>query len=186
MQKIIYTILGLALFGGLIFGGLYINGNYNDKSQVSESFNNVEEKMLPKEGGVVEKKMSTETVAKKEVVLENKILKTGSFTKIDPAHYASGDVKISSDENYYYINMQDNFSSANGPDLFVYLSSKQEYKNIAVGGVDTSKTLNVGKLKSVSGAQSYRVSKAEFEKYNDSVIIWCKDFGVQFSRAELK
>lgn len=171
MQKIIYTILGLVLVGAVVFGGLYVNGKYNEKSQVSES--------------VIMKK--EDIMTKTEVKgVENRFTKTGSFNKIDSAHYASGDVKISSDGDYYYINMQDNFSSANGPDLFVYLSSSQEYKNIAVGGVDTSKTLNIGKLKNISGSQSYKISKAEFEKYNDSVIIWCKDFGIQFSRAELK
>ena len=205
MQKIIYIILGLVLVGALVFGGLYINGNYNDMSQVSESFNDTEEKTVmdkkmnekmmgdEKSGEVMMNKgedkmagaaMKNETP--KEVVVENKITKNGSFIKIDAAHNASGDVSVSGDEKYYYINFKDNFSSANGPDLYVYLSSKQEYKNIAIGGVDTSKTLNVGKLRSISGPQTYKVSKVEFEKYSDSVIIWCKNFGVQFSRAELK
>jgi hypothetical protein len=139
------------------------------------------EKMVSEKAEIMMKK-DTEV----KVVAENKILKTGSFNKIDPAHYASGEVTVTSGAGFYYINFQNNFSSANGPDLYVYLSEKQEYKNIAVGGVDTGKTLNIGKLKNISGAQSYKVSKVEFEKYSDSVIIWCKDFGVQFSRADLK
>lgn len=204
MKKIIYIILGLVVIGGLIFSSLYFNGNYNDKSKVSENFNTEEFVMEKKMGGeaVVEKeetisekgevivKKNSEFMIKKDteakVVAENKILKTGSFNKIDPAHYAFGEVVVISDANFYYLNFQNNFSSANGPDLYVYLSLKQEYKNIAIGGVDTSKTLNIGKLKNISGAQSYKVSKAEFEKYSDSVIIWCKDFGIQFSRADLR
>jgi hypothetical protein len=179
-KKIIYIILGLVLIGGLIFGGLYVNGNYNDKSQISESFNAEEvvmEKKLDSEAVMEKEKMvseKAEIMMKKDtevkVVAENKILKTGSFNKIDPAHYASGEVTVTSDASFYYINFANNFSSA----------------NIAVGGVDTGKTLNIGKLKNISGAQSYKVSKVEFEKYSDSVIIWCKDFGVQFSRADLK
>lgn len=121
MQKIIYTTSSLILLATLVFGGLYFNGNYNDKSQTSTTL---------QENKVANKKEEGE--------------KTGTFNRIDPAHYASGDVKISSDENYYYINFQDNFISANGPDLYVYLSSEQEYKNIAIGGIDTSKTLNIG------------------------------------------
>lgn len=179
MQKIIYIILGLVLLAGIVFGGLYINGNYNDKSQVSKSFDS--ENSMTSKNEVMEK-----DVTKVETVRVNTFLKSGTFNKIDSIHNGAGEVKVTSDENYYYLNFQSNFSVANGPDLFVYLSEKQEYKNIAVGGVDTSKTLNIGKLSRITGAQSYKISKAEFEKYNDSVIIWCKDFGVQFSRAELK
>jgi hypothetical protein len=133
-KKIIYIILGLVLIGGLIFGGLYVNGNYNDKSQISESFNAEEvvmKKKLDSEAVMEKEKMvseKAEIMMKKDtevkVVAENKILKTGSFNKIDPAHYASGEVTVTSDASFYYINFQNNFSSANGPDLFVYLSSK--------------------------------------------------------------
>lgn len=56
----------------------------------------------------------------------------------------------------------------------------------AITGLDTSKTLDIGELKSKSGAQEYLVSKQDFEKYNAAVVIWCKRYGVQFSRAELQ
>jgi ABC-type antimicrobial peptide transport system permease subunit len=161
MKKIIYIILGLVLLVAITISALY-----NDKSKLSESVddsNNI---------------IST--------IKNDTAIKGGDFIKIDAAHYASGKVSTSFDGANYNINFENNFSSANGPDLYVYLSEKQEYKNIAVGGVDTSKTLNIGKLKNISGVQNYKVSKEEFEKYSDSVIIWCKDFGIQFSRADLK
>ncbi len=186
MQKIIYIILGLVLLAGLVFGILYINGNYNDKSKVSESFDSEKSVTLKNKAMEKENDMVKKDVPKEEAVKVNTFLKSGTFNKIDSVHNGTGEVKVTSDENYYYLNFQNNFSVANGPDLYVYLSSRQEYKNIAVGGVDTGRTLNIGKLKNISGAQVYKVSKEEFEKYSDSVIIWCKDFGVQFSRAELK
>lgn len=191
MQKIIYIILGLVLLGSIAFGILYIRGNYNDKSKISSVLKeNLEIKKEAQtttkdEVGNLDRKENGKEEIKK-VESKNNFLKIGSFNKIDPVHYASGEVKVSSDNEFYYINFQNNFNSANGPDLYVYLSSKQEYKNIAVGGVDTGRTLNIGKLKNISDAQVYKVSKEEFEKYSDSVIIWCKDFGIQFSRAELK
>jgi hypothetical protein len=169
MKKIIYTLSALAILIGLAFFALYTNGTRNDKSEPVAVSTNTNENEAE----------SVQTSIKKQSL-------SGSFTKIDPLHYASGKVNVLSDENYYYINLAEDFSSADGPDLYVYLSSEQNYKNIAVGGVDTSKTLNIGELKNISGAQSYKVSKQEFEKYSDSVIIWCKKFGVQFSRAELK
>lgn len=180
MKKIIYIILSLIIIGALAFGGLYINANYNDKSKVSESINETGE--ITRD----EKEMTTQEKKIMIIVEEDIIIKSGNFIKIDPVHYAKGRVNVTFDGKDYNIAFEKDFFSADGPDLYVYLSSKQEYKNIAIGGVDTGKTLNIGKLKNISGAQSYKVSKAEFEKYSDSVIIWCKDFGVQFSRAELR
>lgn len=184
MKKIIYVILGLVLITGLIFEGLYINANYNDKSKVSESAN--ETKEVFRDEKVSEKEMTTQEKKIMTTVKEDTIIKSGNFTKIDPVHYAKGKVDVTFDGKDYNIAFEKDFSSADGPDLYIYLSEKQNYKNTAIGGVDTSKTLNIGKLKNISGTQSYKVSKAEFEKYSDSVIIWCKDFGVQFSRADLR
>ena len=133
---------------------------------------------------IIEGAKSERDVSQEEITQE--ILKTGSFIKIDPLHYASGQVKVEKAGENYKLVFQDNFSSAPGPDLFVYLSAPQSYKNIAVGGLDTAKTVNIGVLKSGKGKQEYLVSKGDFEKYGDAVVIWCKQFGVQFSRADLK
>jgi hypothetical protein len=112
--------------------------------------------------------------------------KSGSFIAIDLIHKASGSVRVKKVGNNYEITFADNFISADGPDLYVYLSEPQNFKNIAIGGVDTSKTLNIGKLKNTKGGQTYTISAKDFERYNSSIIIWCKQFGVQFSRADLK
>ncbi len=113
-------------------------------------------------------------------------IKQGSFIKIDPVHYASGDVTVEKLGENYKVKIRSNFSSAAGPDLFVYLSEMQNFKNIALGGVNTGKTLNLGALKNLKGEQEYIVSKNDFEKYNSSIIIWCRQFGIQFSRADFK
>ena len=171
MKKIIYIALSLLILVLLIILTIYLNGSRNDKSQLAAVSSEV---------------VTNPNQTKGEEIIMTTFQKSGNFIKIDPLHYASGEVTVTKDGDYYYLNFSKDFSSADGPDLYVYLSSKQNYRNIALGGVDTSKTLNLGLLKSISGAQTYKVSKDDFEKYADSVIMWCKQFGVQFSRADLK
>lgn len=119
-------------------------------------------------------------------VKQNTTLKTGSFNYLDPLHYGEGSVEVIDAGEFYKIKMGANFKSADAPDPHVYLGSTQEFKDRAIAGVDTSKTINLGKLKAFSGEQEYLVSKKDFESHDVAVIIWCKKFGVQISRADLK
>jgi hypothetical protein len=197
MQKAIigFVVAGViivsAVFGFLVF--------MKDESKVAEAVLEekkgamvktvVEVKNVPvaKEDPTMKKELTVNTVVdtKKEVapVAKNK---WGSFIKIDPVHYASGNVVVQELSNSYKITFENNFASANGPDLYVYLSAPQTFRNIAVGGVDTAKTLNLGLLKNISGKQEYLVSKKDFENHDAAIVIWCKQFRVQFSRADLK
>lgn len=127
-----------------------------------------------------------EKVSEQEPINENIIVKRGNFNYLDPLHYGEGDVEIIDAEEFYKIKMGTNFKSADAPDPHVYLGSAQEFKNRAVAGVDTSRTINLGKLKAFSGEQEYLVSKKDFDSHDAAVIIWCKQFGVQISRADLK
>jgi Electron transfer DM13 len=124
----------------------------------------------------------------KEKLAEEVVIRkiSGNFIKIDAVHYGSGDVEVTDRGEFYNIKFNDNFTSANGPDLYVYLSNQENVKNIAVGAIDTAKSINIGKLKSQSGAQEYNIAKKDFEAHDKSIIIWCKQFAVQFSRADLK
>ena len=115
----------------------------------------------------------------------NLVEKRGNFIRIDPLHFGSGEVTVEKIGDNYKLKFLSNFSSTKGPDVHVYLSSMQNFKNIALGGVDTSKTLDLGPIKSEKGVQEYLVSKKDFEKYNFAVILWCQSFNVQFSRADL-
>jgi hypothetical protein len=182
MQK---TIIGFVTVGVLIVA--LVSGFFffmKDESKVAEVV--VQEKTVKQETMQTEKFEEKEAIKiepKSEIMVKTK---NGSFNKIDALHYASGNVSVESLGENYKIKFANNFSSANGPDLYVYLASPQKYRNIAIGGVDTSKTLNLGLLKNLKGEQEYLVSKKDFEQYGDAIVIWCKQFGVQFSRAELK
>lgn len=127
-----------------------------------------------------------EQVSEQSPITENKVVKKGAFNYLDPLHFGEGNVEVIDAGEFYKIKMGDNFKSADAPDPHVYLGSAQEFKDRAVAGVDTSKTINLGKLKAFSGEQEYLVSKKDFDSHDAAVIIWCKQFGVQISRADLK
>lgn len=199
MQK---KVLGFILAGILIILGIFSFFFFaKDESKVAEivneinendtNYNNSQNNLLEKVINNSPKTFNEEagaTLNSSGNDLSNEIIKvkSGNFIKIDPLHYASGEVYIEKVGDNYRLVLNNDFASAPGPDLFVYLSSPQKFRNIALGGLDTAKTINLGVLKSQKGRQEYYISKNDFENYNGAVVIWCKQFGVQFSRADLE
>lgn len=101
------------------------------------------------------------------------LLKQGTLMGI--GHTASGQVSIYDDKGTKVI-LLDPYSSQSGPDLKVYLSKD----------INASEYINVGKLKSITGKQSYMVpGNPDISQYN-YVHIWCEQFTVVFGRAEVK
>ena len=170
---IVLCILGAA-------GYVAFNVFKKDESKVAEVVMQKEDKMM--DDKMTDDKMQKDTMEKTAA----QKVSGGSFIKIDALHYAGGDVSVEKSGENYKISFAENFASANGPDLYVYLSAPQAFKNTALGGFDTAKTINLGLLKSQKGKQEYLVSAKDFEANNGAVIIWCKQFSVQFSRADLK
>ena len=117
-------------------------------------------------------------------ISEDVFHKAGDFTKVDPIHYARGEVQIVEKDNQIFIEFQEDFSVADGPDLYIHLSGEQEYGNAKQGSIEN--TLNLGKITSKNGKQTYVVTKEEWEQYNHSILIWCRAFGVHFSHAILQ
>jgi len=101
------------------------------------------------------------------------LLKSGPLMGV--GHTVSGAASV------YQVNgkkivLLDPYSSQNGPDLRVYLSKDK----------DANSYINLGKLKSINGKQSYDVpGNLDLTDYA-YVIIWCQQFTVLFGRAEVK
>lgn len=108
------------------------------------------------------------------------ILSSGSFTRFDPVHYASGQALVYQTPEGPFLKLE-NFSTSNGPDLFVYLSSSPDINSIKS---NLAESVSLGKLKSISGDQIYRLPD-DFSLY-PSVVIWCRAFSVNFSVATLQ
>jgi hypothetical protein len=101
------------------------------------------------------------------------LLKQGTLTGV--GHTVSGTVKVY-DDNGKKVVVLDPFSSQNGPDLKVYLSTDDK----------ASKYLNLGALKSTTGKQSYDVTGAPDLSEYKYALVWCQEFSVLFGKAELK
>lgn len=166
MKKIIFllVIVGLLAAGSFVF---YLVSQ-KDESKAAE--------IIAEDNTQVEPTLSSDSL----------VVKNGRFNYLDPLHYGEGEVKVHDLGDRYKISLGSSFKSADAPDPYIYLSSTQEFKDRAVNGVDTSKTINLGKLKNFTGEQDYFVSKKDFDEHNAAIIIWCKKFGIQISRADLK
>lgn len=68
----------------------------------------------------------------------------------------------------------ENFKSTNGPNVHLYLASDKAASNF----------IDLGRLKANNGNQNYYIPNGtDVAKYN-MVLIWCKDFSVQFGSAQ--
>ena len=101
------------------------------------------------------------------------LLKQGTLMGV--GHTVSGTVKVYDDDGKKVV-VLDPFTSQNGPDLKVYLSTDEK----------ASRYVSLGALKSTTGKQSYDAEGmpdlAEFK----FVLVWCQQFSVLFGKAELK
>jgi hypothetical protein len=102
------------------------------------------------------------------------LLKQGTFAG-NMSYVANGTVKLYDYTGKKYIYFE-NFSSSNGPDLKVYIST-----NLAA-----SQFVSLGSLKGVTGNQAYLIATPlDFTQYN-KILIWCQQFTVLFGSAALQ
>ena len=101
---------------------------------------------------------------------------SGQFHDADFFHKTSGVATIEyTDDSGGTLNFDQEFTTVSGPDLYVYLSTDK----------NASDFVNIGKLQSFNGEQTYELpSDVDLEKY-DNVLVWCKAFGVLFGNASL-
>jgi hypothetical protein len=102
-----------------------------------------------------------------------KSLKTGTFTGV--GHSVSGTATVYDDSGKLVV-VLDPFSTQNGPDLKLYLSTDQS----------ASQYINLGDLKSTTGKQSYEITGTTDLNQYKFVLVWCQDFSVLFGKAELQ
>ena len=89
------------------------------------------------------------------------------------SYNVSGVAQIYND-NGKKILLLNNFSSSNGPDLRVYLSTT----------TGATSFVNLGKLKSTSGKQTYEIPDQTDINQFKFALIWCQQFSVLFGKSE--
>ena len=97
----------------------------------------------------------------------------------DPIHYGEGQVTVYED----VVHLGEDFAVGPGPAFHVYLVPE---KNV---GTETKVTetmfIDLGRLRAFKGSQVYTIPAGVYHKNYDSVVIWCKQFGVLISPATL-
>jgi hypothetical protein len=104
--------------------------------------------------------------------------KTGTFTKNPGTSYnVSGSVEVVDENGQLSVNFGSDFTTSNGPGLFVYISPTQ---NVGLGSIE------LGSIISTSGSQSYAVPAGNNLEEFSYVIIHCKPFNVTFGYANIQ
>lgn len=112
-----------------------------------------------------------------------RILKTGTFRDADVLHRGSGVATILEGEGGRRIARLSDFKVTNGPDLEVWLVAKSGIQSS--GDVTSSRYVSLGQLKGNIGNQNYDIpADVDINDY-ESLVIWCEQFGVLFSAADL-
>jgi hypothetical protein len=101
----------------------------------------------------------------------------GTFTGADDFHFGRGTARLLETAPGTYVVRLEDFAVRNGPDLYVYLSPAA---NGYADGV-----VELGRLKADKGNQNYAVPAGSDVSASASVVVWCKQFSVQFAVATL-
>lgn len=101
----------------------------------------------------------------------------GQFQDGDPGHDGEGTAEIQRLGNGNLNLRLGDFSVTSGPDLFVYLAKEADG--------DPVDFINLGKLTANNGSQNYAIPAGTMVENYRRVIIWCRQFGVNFAFANL-
>ena len=104
-------------------------------------------------------------------------IRTGTFKGSDDFHFGSGTATLIETTPGAWTIRFENFSVRNGPDLFVYVSSDPSGY--------TSSAIEVGSLRATDGNFNMDLPSGVVPDGAASIVIWCKQFAVQFAAAPL-
>ncbi|MCP4780853.1 MAG: DM13 domain-containing protein [Hyphomicrobium sp.] len=115
-------------------------------------------------------------------VERTQVVANGSFSHAnpnDPIHYGKGKVTVYEGTVF----LEPDFEVGLGPDFHVYLVPKEQMR----GEAEVSDTMfvDLGKLRSFRGSQKYAIPGGVDLKNYPSVVIWCQQFDVLISPADL-
>jgi len=101
----------------------------------------------------------------------------GTFEGVD--HGASGTAVVLEADGRRVLRFEPDFSTSNGPDLFVYLGTGSgDYRN-------AEEYVELGSLKGNEGSQNYEIpAEVDLDRFT-TVAVWCKRFDSTFAVAVL-
>ena len=120
-----------------------------------------------------------ETLAAEE---QTPVIARGTFIHADPRdliHYGKGRVTV----REKVVFLEEDFEVGPGPAFHVYLVPREKIRDSAA--VKGTMFIDLGKLRAFEGSQRYPIpAGVDLAKY-PSVVIWCAQFGVLISPADL-
>jgi hypothetical protein len=173
-KKIIISAIVAAIvipLGVYTLSPLFINTTIDEELPETALVTGSEDMMMEKDEMV--DKMEDDTMMQESRVA---VSLSGAFVGVgDGIHDAQGFALVVPLENDQNLLRLEDFSSTNGPDLYVYLATDSS----------ASDYVSLGRLKANIGNQNYDIPAGfDLTKY-DTVLIWCKQFSVLFGSAEL-
>jgi len=175
MKKIILLLLvvGICISAWFFISPLFLNTETNES---------LPEDFIPTKDESIVDGVSSSSVVRTEVAEESQtvIVKSGLFTDADSFHKGEGEAKIIKNNSNAILRFE-NFKVTNGPDLYVLLAQNANPTDRESFGT----YVELEKLKGNIGSQNYDLTGIDLETYN-SIIIYCKAFGVIFSTATLQ
>jgi len=115
-------------------------------------------------------------------------LATGEFIHAnpsDPVHWGKGQVTVYREgKGSTAVHLQQDFEVGPGPRFHVYLVSSP--KITSGGEFKAARKVDLGRLRAFKGSQIYSAPRGLDVASYESVVIWCKEFGVLISPASLK
>ena len=117
---------------------------------------------------------STGTVLDSIDTTLSKVIGSGTFISA-PGESVSGRALLLSNVNSYSLALE-NFKTANGPDLYLFISKQ----------ISPNTIIDLGRLKSTNGNQVYALAMPININDYKYVLIYCKQYNVLFGSAELK
>lgn len=122
---------------------------------------------------------ATETLAAEEVAAT---IATGTFIHAnpsDPVHYGRGRVRVTEQSVF----LESDFEVGPGPAYRVYLVTADGVRTAS--DVTESEHISLGTLRAFKGGQRYAIpAGTDLSRYK-SVVIWCEQFSVLISPADL-
>ena len=111
------------------------------------------------------------------------LVATGRFIHAnpsDPVHYGSGRVSVYEGTVF----LEADFEVGAGPDFHVYLVAAESIRDASA--FEAAENINLGKLRAFKGSQNYVIPESVNLADYPSVVIWCKQFAVLISPADLE
>jgi hypothetical protein len=174
--------IGVAVLAFGVFGvqTLFIDDTVDESGPVFDSGVAVTEVSPPAPATVAGTPAETVPPSTAPAAPEIVTLARGSF--IPRAHVGEGTALVLNDGSEQRFLRFENFSTDNGPDLNVYLTTSDAN---ADSGTFDDEFIDLGELKGNVGDQNYEIpSDVDLARF-DTVVVWCVRFSSAFTAADL-